>query len=76
MHSRNHNRTIRGTVGTVEMRRLMPPRPVKALPEHTSFSNGSREARRAAEDKTLPLALPFLAGVDRHTHSLGYGIDE
>jgi hypothetical protein len=55
------------TARAAEPCRLMAPRPVKAITEHST----------AAENAESPLlALSNLPRPDRHFHSLGYGIDE
>jgi hypothetical protein len=71
MTSRNQTGNARKALGVlaraIEPRRLMAPRPVKALPQ------ASLEPAEHAPQDYFQL---WLFRPDYHTHSLGFGIDE
>ena len=53
-------------------RRLKTPRAAKSLPEQQTLD----EATLQPKEPVLPMPQPLFHHVDRHVHSLGYGIDE
>jgi len=73
MQPRHQSSTVKGipvaSARRTEMPQLAAPQPVKALPEHTEQSE--EEASQAQRFSYYLGPRP-----DRHTHSLGYGIDE
>jgi hypothetical protein len=78
MTSRNQDGMVKmvkpifaGSARSLERARLMAPRPVKALAEHALADVSIRP-----KEHDLPLPPNLRPKVDRHVHSLGYGIDE